>query len=69
MLLVNGIQAVFGTRFAATALATERQRALEILYRERTFTNGRFDVTVSDCVANTDVHGEPLYPDRGPILN
>jgi hypothetical protein len=69
ILLVYGVQALFGTCFAATALAPERQRTLQILYRERTFADSRFNVTVSDCVANTDVHGKPLYPERGSIVN
>jgi hypothetical protein len=66
---VNGVQALFGTCFAATALASERQLALQVFYGERTFADSRFYVTVSDCVANTDVHGEPLYPERAPILD
>ncbi len=68
ILLVNGIQAFFGTCFAAAALAAERQLALQVFYRERTFANRCFDMTVTDCVANTDVHGKPFYPERGLIL-
>jgi hypothetical protein len=56
MLLVNAAETFFGTGLATAALTAQRQLALKIFNGLSAIADGRFNMSLRNGVADTDVH-------------